>query len=386
MLSRTHNGIELSEIGIGCYALSGAYGEVDPDQFKAVLRRAHELGVTFFDTADAYGDAERILGEVVRPYREEVLIATKVGVKEGAKPRLDAAYLKSSCEESLRKLGTGYIDLYQIHFDDPDTPVAETVSALEDLKRQGKIRRYGLGHLSPRRARAYLDEGSFFSILMELSAVSRHTYGEFLPLRQEHDFGIIAFSVTGRGLLTGKYQESPSFEQGDIRNLDALFQRERFQHGLRVMEKLAELGKRHGMTPAQAAIAWVLAQEGVICALTGPSTLSHLEENLAASGWLFTAGEKEELDRFLSQEREIYRQQARESVKEILKQTLPADPMSAFKDLIYAIETGLQLGLLHEPDVLPVFYDLYSLRDDLSEHHKPQLTRIRKRIKTLLEA
>ncbi len=384
MLYRTHDGVEISEIGIGCYALSGAYGRKNPAEFKAMLRRAHELGVNFYDTADAYGDAEEILGQVVKPFREEVLIATKVGVKESTKPNLSADYLQSSCEESLRRLGTEYIDIYQIHFDDPETPVKETIAALEKLKEQGKIRRYGLGHLSPPRVKDYLEEGDVFSMLLELNAVARDSHRDLLPLCQKHDVGMIAFSVTGRGLLTGKFQEVPTFESGDIRNLDVFFQRERFQYGLQVMEKLAEVGKRYGKTPAQAAVAWVLAQEGVICALTGPSTIPHLEENLQASGFRFTSQELEKINAFLEKEEGKYNEMAGENVKDILTNPLPDDPKIAFKDLIYVIETALRQGMVEESEVMPTFFRLYGLRKKLGDQSGPELSAIQAKLQDLI--
>lgn len=384
MLYRTHDGLDISEIGIGCYALSGAYGQKDLEAFKAMLRRAYELGVNFFDTADAYGDAEAILGEVVNPFREEVFIATKVGVKESTKPNLSAEYLQSSCEESLRRLETEYIDLYQIHFDDPETSVKETIAALEDLAGQGKIRHYGLGHLSPPRVEDYLEQGTVFSVLLELNAVARENHRDLLPLCQKYDAGMIAFSVTGRGLLTGKFQEVPTFEAGDIRNLDTFFQRERFQYGLRVMEKLAEIGNRYGKTPAQAAIAWVLAQEEVICALTGPSTILHLEENLQASEWRFTPQELDEINQFLEEKDEKYNQLAEDNVREILTEPLPADSSSAFRDLIYVIETALRLGMVEESEMMPTFYRLYGLRKEMDDQAGPKLSAIQGRLRDLI--
>jgi len=384
MRTRVHQGLELSEIGIGCYALSGAYGHKDPARFKDLLIRAYELGVTFFDTADAYGDAESILGEVVAPFREEILIATKVGVKEQDKPDLSADYLRSACEGSLRRLDTDYIDLYQVHFDDPDTPVSETVAALEALAAQGKIRRYGLGHLSPKRMETHLQHGRPFSVLMELNTLAQESYRDLLPLCREHNAGIIAFSITGRGLLTGKFMESPSFEEDDIRSIDPLFQRERFQFGIKVMEKLAEVGKRHGKTPAQTAIAWVLSQTGVVCALTGPSSISHLEENLGGSGWELTSGDLGEIDRFIDREKANANQRAREHVKEILTQPLPEDPKSAFKDLIYAIETAIRLRLVGESDVMPTFYKLYHLRKNLDADPAQKLLAIQGRLDDLI--
>jgi len=190
MKYRKHNDFNVSEVGVGCYALSGVYGGKDVKEFMRMLNRAYELGVNFFDTADVYGDAEQILGEVVKPYRHDFYIATKMGMTGDVKPNLSTKYVKSACEKSLERLQTDYIDLYQLHFDDPNTPVGE---------------KYGMAS--------------------------------------------IGFSATGRGLLTGRFQKGKKFEPGDIRNLDPLFQRESFQSSLRVGEKLAKVGRSYGKTP-----------------------------------------------------------------------------------------------------------------------------------------
>ena len=203
---RKHADFTLSEIGVGCYALSGVYGPKDVDEFKRMLNRAYELGVNFFDTAEAYGDAEQVLGQAVKPYRQEIYVATKVGVKKGVKANLSAEYIRSACEQSLQNLQTDYIDLYQVHFDDPHTPIEETVGAFEELVGKGKIRRYGVGHLPAERMETYCEVGKPFSALMELSAAARYSLKELLPLCRKHGLGTIAFSATGRGLLTGKYK------------------------------------------------------------------------------------------------------------------------------------------------------------------------------------
>ena len=147
---RTHRNETLSEIGVGCYALSGAYGKVDPEQFDGMLRRAYELGVTVFDTADVYGPAEEVLGQAVASCRDQVWIATKVGGRADATPDCSAEHVIASCEASLHRLRTDHIDLYQVHFDDPGTPVEETVETLERLRSEGKIRHYGVGTCLPR--------------------------------------------------------------------------------------------------------------------------------------------------------------------------------------------------------------------------------------------
>ncbi len=360
MRYRIHLDERLSEIGIGCYGLSGAYGDKDREQFVEVVRRAYDLGVTFFDTADVYGPGEETLGRAVAPFRDQVWVATKMGASADGKPDCSAEHVLSSCEESLRRLKTEYIDLYQVHFHDVETPVEETVKALDELKSTGKIRYYGVGHLPLPATRMYFATGDVFSSLVELSAAARGARERTIPLCLEHGVGVIAFSVTGRGLLTGKIGPDHIFEEGDIRRIDPLFQRERFASSLRVMGKLKALGNKYGKTPVQVAIAWVLAQSGVICALTGPSTIPHLEENLGGSGWDMASDDLEALERFLRDEdRRVQREQVR-NVRDILSQDL--DPGSAFPDLVYVIETLVERELAAEEEILPLFHKLWPLR------------------------
>jgi len=355
-----HKAERISEIGIGCYALSGVYGKKDPEQFTGLLRRAYDLGVTFFDTADVYGPAEEILGRAVAPFRDRVWIATKVGARADGKPDCSAEHVLSSCDQSLRWLQTDYIDLYQIHFNDPDTPVEETVGALEKLKAAGKIRHYGVGHLPPPRIEAYFAAGEVFSVLVELSAVARGARHGVLLLCREYGVGVIAFSVTGRGLLTGKIGPEHVFEEDDIRRIDPLFQRERFASGLRVVERFQALAEKHGKTPVQVAIAWVLSQSGIVCALTGPSTTPHLEENLGASGWAIAPDDLAELERFFEDEDERVQQEQIRNIRAILEQEL--DSESAFADLVYVFETLAELEFATEAEIMPLFQRLWPLR------------------------
>lgn len=383
METRKHLDFSISEIGMGCYGLSGAYGTKDIEEYKRTLRRAYELGVNFFDAAEAYGDAEQVLGEVVKPFREEVIIATKVGAREGMKPNLSEAYVREACEGSLGRLGTEYVDLYQVHFDDPETPIEETVAALETLVKEGKIRHYGLGHLPAERVETYCQTGKVFSVLMEFCAVARGTYQQILPLQKEYNFGMIAFSVTGRGMLTGKIRAGHTFEPGDIRNMDPLFQRARFESGLRVAGKMAQVGERIGKTPAQVAIAWVLAQPGITCALTGPSTIAHLEENLGGSGWQLTPEDLTALETFMAEEDAWLGEEQRNTVHSLLTTPLP-DPQQAFVDLVYVIETAINLGMIEESEVLPVFYELFDLRQGLDESARPILENIQEQLRERL--
>jgi aryl-alcohol dehydrogenase-like predicted oxidoreductase len=357
---RTHQGETLSAIGFGCYALSGVYGRKDPDAFVPLLRRAYELGVTFFDTADVYGPGEEVLGRAVAPFREQVWIATKAGWSPEGKPDTSAEYVSAACDRSLRRLQLDTIDLYQIHFNDPVTPVEETVEALEALQAAGKIRHYGVSHLPLPRLERYFTTGDPFSALVELSAASRSARDEVLPLCRQHNVAAIAHGVTGRGLLTGTIGPEQPFEEGDIRRLDPLFQREQFASGLRVVERFQHLAHAYGKTAVQVAIAWVLAQPGVVCALTGPSSISHLEENVGGSGWSLTPEHLAELDRFFAREDERVREEQAQSIRAILSHGLEA--RAGFRDLVYALETLADLGLATEEEILPLFQRLWAFR------------------------
>jgi aryl-alcohol dehydrogenase-like predicted oxidoreductase len=360
MKYRLHYGENISEIGLGGYSLSGVYGKRDPEAFVEVVRCAYDLGVNFFDVADVYGPAENILGRAVAPFRERVLIATKVGWGAQGKPNCSPEHILASCDKSLGRLGTDYIDLYQIHFDDPETPIEETVGVFDKLKTEGKIRHYGVGHIQFERMQAYFNTGKIFSAMIEFSAVARSAREKKVPLCLNNGLGVIAFSPTGRGLLTGKIKLEHSFEEGDIRHIDPLFQRERFASGLRVVERFRILSQEYGKTPVQAAIAWVLAQPGITCALTGPSTLHHLEENLGASGWLLESSDLEELDGFLADEDRRLQHEKKQSVSAILKSELV--PENAFTDLVYVFESLVESDWRTEEDIMPLFTKLYALR------------------------
>lgn len=375
MRYRTHAGERLSEIGVGCYGLSGAYGEKDPEQFVPMLRRAHELGVTFFDTADVYGPAEEILGRAVAPFRDQVWIATKLGASVDGRPDCSPEHVLSSCHRSLQRLQADTIDLYQIHFHDPETPIEQTVEALETLRAAGKIRHYGVGHIPLPALERYIATGDVFSALIELSAAARAARQRRLPICQGHGVGAIAFSITGRGLLTGKIGPQHVFEEGDIRRVDPLFSRERLASGLRVMERMRALGERYGKTPVQVAVAWVLAQPGVMCALTGPSTIPHLEENLGGSGWEIAPRDLNALERVFDEEDEQLRRAQLRNLRGILSQDL--DPECGFADLIYVMETLMEGDLAAEREILPLFQRLWALRGQRATSALQEMQEIR---------
>jgi aryl-alcohol dehydrogenase-like predicted oxidoreductase len=362
MKYRTHRGIPISEVGIGLYSVSGAYGTKDMDDMKRMLSYAVDNGVTFFDTAEGYGSAEQVLGEAVKGHRDQVYIATKVGMREGVQPNLSPEYIREACSESLRRLQTDYIDLYQVHFDDVNTPVEETVRGLQELVDDGKINHYGVGHLGEDRVEEYCRSGDVFTILMELSAVARRSRQTLLPLCRRFNAGGIAFSTTGRGLLTGKVNPPFQFEPGDIRWIDPLFQRENLTSALRITEKFIELGEFYDRTPAQVAIAWVLAQPGIICALTGPSTRDHCEEDVGGSGWSISPYHLRELERMVEEEEKKVKEEQRSTLRHILIQPLASSFSDAFRDMLYLLETAVGLELVQEEEILPLFHKLMSVK------------------------
>lgn len=382
---RGHKNFSISELGLGTYGLGGSYGSVDIDQYKKTIQRAFELGVNFFDTAAVYGDAEQILGETVRPFRDQVLIATKVGLKDGFWPNLSIEYIQSACEKSLRELGTDIIDLYQVHFDDPSTPVSETVEALEQLVDQGKIREYGLGHLPALRIWEYTQIGSVYSVMMEFNALSHEAETELLPFCLEHHLAAIAFSVTGRGLLTGSITSIENFDPGDIRSIDPQFQRINFESGLRLAEKFDHLGKKYGKTAVQCAIAWALAQPGITCALTGPSSIPHLEENLGGAGWEIAQEDLAALDQVFLEEGQNRLQELGNTVRKILNQPLPDDPEQALIDLVYASEGAIKLKYIRQEHMLPIFLQLIELRGKLDSHSYKTLAEIQQDLASMIQ-
>ncbi len=367
MKYRSHHNIEISEIGLGCYGLSGAYGTPDTKSYKKVIQRAYDMGVNFFDTAASYGDAEEILGEAIAPFRSDVIVSTKIVVGDGLKPNLSAKTIRQSCEGSLRALHTECIDLLQIHFDDPHTGVEETIGTLEALVMSGKIRWYGLGHLSPHKVNTYCDAGNMFSVMFELSAVARDARETILPKCREKGVAGLAFSVTGRGLLSGKYKPGYNFQNSDIRRIDPLFHRKRWESASRVQERLQQVGAKYGKSAIQIGIAWVLAQPGITCALTGPSSILHLAENVRVSEWKFPREELESLESFFRLEDARMRRELHADIQELLQLPLAEDRQQAFKDLVYILETAILLHLVDVGTIMPLFQDVFTLRNNNDE-------------------
>lgn len=349
-------GLSSCQLGYGCYGLGGAYGrQIDAQGAIRLIQLAYDLGIRFFDTADNYG-AEEVLGAALGPRRRQVVLATKVG----AGTNLSREHIVKSCHSSLRRLATDYLDLYQIHYDDPGTPVGAVVETLEYLKGQGKIRAYGLGHLPRKRMQEYLQLGRPATALAEFSAAARDRYRELRPLQRQYDFGIVAFSITGRGLLTGAISDNPGFAPTDIRRIDPLFRRAKLAWGLQIATRLRDEAQNLGTTPAQLAIAWVLHQPGVTTALTGPLDPNHLRENCAARELKLDPAWLGEFQTFLCQGETELRQRIHGEIRSIL-----SGSPQGMEDLVYVLEHCLERELIPQEAGVDLFTRLLALpRDD----------------------
>lgn len=348
--------LPLSKLGYGCYALGGAYGhKIEITRATELIHLAYDMGIRFFDTADQYG-TEAVLGKALGSLRPKVAIATKVGAKGG----LTRKNILASCEASLKRLQTDYIDLYQVHYDDPAVSVEEVVETLEFLKAMGKIRHYGIGHLPLDKTLQYLELGQPQTVLAEMNAASLDRYQELRPLQQEHDFAIIAFSVTGQGLLTGTLPPAPRFTETDIRRLDPLFKRSKLASALRIQEKLAAVGRQINATPAQTAIAWVLGNPGVAAALTGPTDPGHLRENCAALDIRLDFRLQKEIDEFIRREGQLLHASIAQEMEAILSNPAP-DSNRLKEDLVYVLEHSLERGLIPYQTGVDLFRQLLQL-------------------------
>jgi aryl-alcohol dehydrogenase-like predicted oxidoreductase len=344
---------------LGSYGLTGVYGPPHPGEFTRLVHRAHDLGVTFFDTAAGYGQAETVLGRAVAPFRKQVCVCTKAAPGEAGV--LTAQQLRSSCEESLHRLDTDYIDLYLIHYDAPSTPVEELVLGLEGLKKAGKIRYYGASHLPVERIAQLAERGHVSALFLELHPLSTDRLAEVSP--RAGGAAIIGFSVTGRGLFTGRYGPNTQFAAGDIRRFDPLFQREQLASGLRVTERLAGLGELLDMTPAQLSTAWVLSRPGVVCALSGTSSARHLEENLGGAMRTFPPELLVEFDAFLAGESQRRLKERREHLRSLLAGETSPDLEEAKRDLIYLMEGLVSEGWAAQSQVYPLFFAMRRAQD-----------------------
>jgi aryl-alcohol dehydrogenase-like predicted oxidoreductase len=280
------HGLEVSAIGLGCMGMSEFYGPSDEATNLSVLNMALDIGINFLDTADMYGAGgnERLLGKVLKSRREEVVLATKFGFvrgPDGASRGINGTpeYVRAACDASLTRLGVNHIDLYYQPRVDPKVPIEETVGAMAELVKAGKVRHLGLSEASANTIRRAAQVHPIAALQSEYSLWTRDLEAVILPVCEELDIGVVAYSPLGRGFLTGAFKKLEDFDAGDFRRSNPRFSSENFASNLQLVEIVSEIAREEGYTPAQVALAWLLDCAPYIVPIPGTRSVKRLKEN-----------------------------------------------------------------------------------------------------------